>query len=152
MSHPPAADPSDPAPNKGVGRVAMPALVFALLSVVLVTGFERIGLLDALAGWLRDGYARLGFASLRPLGFAVVIALVAPGSLALAWAVLESPRLWRRLVLGVGALGVTAGWSPVLALLGYDFPLAPVLLGIGWAWFCATTYAQQHQMPCEQNP
>ena len=26
MSHPPAADPSDPAPNKGVGRVAMPAV------------------------------------------------------------------------------------------------------------------------------
>jgi hypothetical protein len=135
--------------RKAAGRVAAPAVIFALLSVLLAMGFERIGLLGGVASALRGGYARMGFAALAPVAWPVVWAALALAALALAWAVLDSPQLWRRVVLGVGALVITAAWSPVLATLGYDLPVAPLLLGIGWAWFCATTYAQQHRMPCD---
>jgi hypothetical protein len=135
--------------RKPAGKVGAPAGLFAVLAVLLAMVFERIGLLASAGGWVHEAFARMGFVELSPVGLPVVWAVLALSAFGLSWAVLDSPQLWRRVVLGLGVAVVTAAWAPVLATLGYDLPVVPVLVGIFWAWFCATIYAQQHRMPCD---
>jgi len=138
--------------RKPVGRVGAPAGLFALLSVLLAMGFERIGLLGAAGAWVEAGFARMGLGGLAPVGWPVVWVLLGLSALGISWAVLDSPQLWRRVVLGGGVGVVTVAWAPVLATLGYALPVVPLVVGIFWAWFCSTLYAQQHRMPCEAAP
>jgi len=135
--------------RKPAGKVGVPACLFALLAVLLAMVFERIGLLASAGAWVHEAFVRMGFVELLPVGLPVVWALLALNSFGLSWAVLDSPQLWRRVVLGLGVGVITAAWAPVLATLGYDLPVVPLLVGIFWAWFCATIYAQQHRMPCD---
>jgi hypothetical protein len=147
----PAKEGSTPG-RKPVGRVCAPAGLFALLAVLLAMGFERVGLLASCGAWVRGGFAGMGLAGLAPVGLPLVWITLGLSGFGLSVAVLDSPQLWRRVVLGLAAGVVTVAWAPVLATLGYDLPVVPLLVGMIWAWFCSTLYAQQHRMPCDAPP
>lgn len=137
--------------RKPVGRVGPPAGMFALLSVLLALVFERIGVLAVADSWINGVFVRNGF-ELVPVSLPVVWGTLSVTAFGLSWAILDSPQLWRRVALGLAAGVITAAWAPVLATLGYEFPVVPLLVGLAWAWFCATVYAQQHRMPCDALP
>ena len=79
----------------------------------------------------------------------VLFMLAAMFSFGIAFAVLDSPAAWRRIVLGLTALVLVLAMVPVCALWQIYFSPFFVVVAYFWAWFCTMMYTSQHVMPCE---
>ena len=67
-----------------------------------------------------------------------------------AFAVLDSPRAWRRVILGFTVIVLVAALVPTFAVWNIYFPPLMSLIGVFWAWFSSMMYANHHCMPCDQ--
>lgn len=67
----------------------------------------------------------------------------------IAYAVLDSAGLWRRIVLGITAVVLTLAMVPAFAVWDIYFSPFVQLVGVFWSWFCVVLYTQHHQMPCD---
>ena len=79
----------------------------------------------------------------------VLFMVAAMFSFGIAFAVLDSPAAWRRIVLGLTALVLVLAMVPVCALWQIYFSPFFVVVAYFWAWFCTMMYTSQHVMPCE---
>jgi len=79
----------------------------------------------------------------------VLFMMAAMFSFGIAFAVLDSPAAWRRIVLGLTALVLVLAMVPVCALWQIYFSPFFVVVAYFWAWFCTMMYTSQHVMPCE---
>ena len=79
----------------------------------------------------------------------VLFMVAAIFSFGIAFAILDSPAAWRRIVLGLTALVLVLAMVPVCALWQIYFSPFFVVVAYFWAWFCTMMYTSQHVMPCE---
>ena len=67
----------------------------------------------------------------------------------LAFALLETPGLGRRLILWFTAVFLTAAWAPVLSLAAHSPDIAAPWIATVWSGVCAIVYTANHRMPCD---
>jgi len=67
----------------------------------------------------------------------------------IAFAVLDSDKVWRRITLFFLSAVIIVMASPVLMLWEVFWSPCMVVVGLLWSWFCAFIYSVQHTMPCE---
>ncbi|MEO1857833.1 MAG: hypothetical protein ABGY95_10800 [Rubritalea sp.] len=134
-----------------VGTVRVPALLCALTGTVLAVSMERMGFLNEATSLLTQFWEREPFFLVDPEVISsewnwLVAFIVSWG---VAYFTLASDQLWRRLLIGLMAGIILAGFMPSLALWGILW--LPVVTGIAvlWSWACAMLYSGQHAMPCE---
>lgn len=134
------------------GRVDVPGLLYGSVGLALSFALHWVGLFKRADAWLFDllhkplfqeGVPDLPSASLLLVCSAVFCYGV-------AFAVLDSPELWRRVVLGVTAIVLTLAMIPAFAVWNVYFSPFVQLVGVFWSWFCVVIYTQHHQMPCDQ--
>ncbi len=142
MNHQPDDDPL-PAELGFMRNFALPALCITLLSLVLASGFEMLGLLAPANRWLTQTMARgLDLPNELPvwLPWAVKLAMVFGFSLA----ILTEKSQWKRIIIALTAVFSMASWLPVMVLAAYRIDLAAPLVSIAWAVFGACIYAARH--------
>lgn len=134
------------------GKVVSSCLLYGAVGLALALAmhllgmFEQgdIGLKQSLSGLTSDLF-------LVVVSDSLLFAVAALFSFGIAFAVLDSPAPWRRVLLGVTALVVLLAMVPVCALWQIYFSPFLVVIACFWAWFCAMMYASQHTMPCDSN-
>ncbi len=136
-----------------VGHVLVPASAIAALSILLGVGLSLLGTLD------RANFAIARIVSQDPaapypkflpqwsLWFAA--ALIA---FALSFSILSVAGAWRRWVLWISAIVLTAAWAPVLSLAAHAPDVSAPLVAALWSGVCAIVYAGRHLMPCDEAP
>jgi hypothetical protein len=143
MSKPALKPPAHP----GAAVLAIGGMSVVVAAALEVLGFSR-RLDEVVAGWVAASGLGGGF---RDLPAAVPWAWTVPLVFGLAVGMLGSRRTWRRAVLWVSTLFLTAGWVPVLALAGYRAPVAMPLLALLWCGLWAMIYAARHQEPGDEE-
>lgn len=120
---------------------------FALAVVVLL---RVAGVFDGTDGSIRDSYLEGGFnvpvGSVQPWWDFLLVMVVIYG---LVWLMFETPGTARRVLILLTSLVLLWAASPVMALWGSFWSPLGVMLGSGWAGFCAILWARTHPMPCE---
>lgn len=132
------------------GKLAGSCLLFGGLSLALAFALQSLGLFQQGDIWLQQYLSWMFSESLRMTAPDHLLFIVAAiFSFGIAFAVLDSPAAWQRLVLGATALFLVLTIVPACAL--WQIYFSPFLVGVAffWAWFCAIMYASQHAMPCE---
>ena len=132
------------------GRLAGSTLLYGGLSLALAFALQSLGLLQGGDLWLKQYLSSVFSESLHIIVPGHLLFIVAAiFSFGTAFAVLDSPAAWQRLVLGAIALVVLLTLVPACAL--WQIYFSPFLVGVAffWAWFCAMMYSSQHTMPCE---
>ncbi len=136
---------------KPPGHLAGPLLVFGSVSLVLGFAVEFLGVFRGaeealLSVWKASGREfQLELGATSPLGI-LIGAAVCYG---LTGAILGSPGIGRRLILGSSTFALGLALMPVLAVWGIFWKPFGLGLMILWAWFSAMIYAQGHRMPCD---
>lgn len=136
---------------KPTGHLPVPLLIFGTVSLLLGMMAEVAGVFAGPAGWLRGLWDQQGLEVKAELGLPGVIGPVMTGvaCFGLVAALLSTPGLGRRMLLGVSALVLVLGMVPALAVWGIFWNPSAMLLSVAWAWFSACVYAQTHVMPYE---
>lgn len=134
-----------------VGRVDVPGVLYGSIGLALSFALHWAGVLRRADAWLFDllhgPLFHDGVPDLAPVP--LVIACAAAFCYGVAFAVLDSAALWRRIVLGVTAAVLTLAMVPAFAVWNVYFSPVVQLIGVFWSWFCVTIYTQHHQMPCD---
>ncbi len=120
------------------------------LSVVLAVGLAALGVLDrlnALAGGLVSRGGREGFPKQLPEWSLWLVTMAL--AFGLAFAILSTPGLWRRVVLWVSSLVLVAAWAPVLSLAAHVPAVGGPWVATLWSGVCAIIYASRHHMACD---
>lgn len=136
--------------GRQIGATVAAALI-AGMAVVLAAVLLEVGLLDGLDGGVRRWFGGLaGADGLAELPRWPVWLVLAPGLFGLAWAIIESPGCWRRLVLWVSSGAVVVAATPVAAIAGGW--LGPGAPAVGWLWSgaWAIAYGMRHEVELEQ--
>ena len=118
--------------------------------MVLAVGLAALGFLDRLNGLaaaLVSRGGREGFPKQLP-EWAIWLATVAL-AFGLAFAILSTPGLWRRVLLWVAALVLVAAWAPVLSLAAHAPAVGGPWVATLWSGVCALVYATRHHMACD---
>ena len=134
------------------GRVASSCMLYGAVSMALALAMHLVGLFKQ-----GDVILKQSLAALTSDFYTVVVSdsllflVAALFSFGIAFAVLDSPATWRRVVLGLTAFVVLLAMVPVCAL--WQIYFSPFFVGVAyfWAWFCTMMYASQHVMPCEYH-
>ena len=124
----------------GVGLVMAMALEISGL-------FERGDALlsGQLSGALQDRVLDHAVPMLLPVLVAAVFCF------GVGFAVLDSPGILRRIILGTSALVLLFAMVPTFAVWNIYFsPFLPVV-ALFWTWFCCMMYANHHRMPCDAS-
>lgn len=135
------------------GHVLIPALICALAGVGLSVGLSMMGYYAGVESWLRAWleakpiYLRDGYVWSQACEYGVAGVL----SIGLALAVLDTPRILRRLLLGVIVFVLMLSGVLVLALWGVMWLPVMSLVAVGWTFLSVMIYAGQHLMPCERT-
>lgn len=139
-----------PAP---AGRVGVPGLLYGSAGLAFTVVLHGIGLYRRADTWLFDllsvplfnrGIPDLPSVSLRVLCAAIFCYGV-------AYAILDSAALWRRMVLGLTAVVLTLAMIPAFAVWNVYFSPFIQIVGVFWSWFCVVIYTRHHHMPCDQS-
>lgn len=132
------------------GRVGSSCLLYGGMGIVLAVAMQSLGMFKLGDVWLKQFLSRVLLDS-QPLVAPVSVLYFAAAILAfgIAFAVLDSPAAWRRIVLGMSGLVLVLATVPVCALWQVYFSPFPVVIAFFWAWFCSMMYVSQHSMPCE---
>lgn len=135
------------------GHVLLPASAIGGLSVVLAVGLALLGMLDrmdaGIAAMLTAGQER-SFPKELP-EWVVWLATVV-FAFGLAFVLLATPGLWRRLILWLTAIVLVAAWAPVLSLAAHAPVIAAPWIATVWSGICAIVYAANHRMACDGSP
>jgi len=134
------------------GRVASSCLLYGAVGMALALAMRLLGMFDQgdivlkqlLSGMTSDLF-------LVVVSDPLLFAVAALFSFGIAFAVLDSPAPWRRMVLGLTALVVLLAMVPVCALWQIYFSPFFVVVAYFWAWFCTMMYTSQHIMPCDSD-
>lgn len=134
------------------GRVDSSALLCGALGLLVSGVLYRIGLLGKGDLKILNLLSQPVFGDTVPshLSTPVLFLLTGLFCLGLAFAVLDSPGVWRRLVLGLTLLILVVAMVPTLAVWNIYFPPVVSLVGVFWTWFASMMYASHHQMPCDR--
>jgi len=126
-------------------EVAAAALV-ALMALALASVLREIGMLDNFDAWVKGWFSGLagdgGLVSWPPAAVGLALGLVLFG---LVWTMLETPGLWRRIVLWISCGAVVLGSVPVAALTGGWIMPGPLL--VAWLWSGGWGLAIAHLHP-----
>lgn len=136
--------------SRPAGHVRVPAVLIGILSMLLVVGLERLGILDRLNGQIANLVARNGtelFPKRLPDWGGWLAA--AGFSLALAAAMLGTSGHLRRVVLWISTVVLVAAWAPVLSLAAHAPEIAAPVIATIWSGMCAMVYAANHRMACD---
>lgn len=133
------------------GHVVAPALAIGSLSILLGAGLSLLGALDQ----ANSAIARL--VALDPAAaYPQALPQWLPGlaaalvAFALSFSILSVAGAWRRWVLWISAVVLTAAWAPVLSLAAHAPEIAAPLVAALWSGACAIVYAGKHLMPCDE--
>lgn len=133
------------------GRVDSSALLCGGLGLLLSGVLYWVGLLGRgdlkILNLLSD--AVFGGAAPSVLSAPVLITITALFCFGIAFAVLDSCGVWRRLILGITLMVLVLAMVPTLAVWDIYFPPMMSLVGVFWAWFAGILYASHYQMPCD---
>ncbi|BDS06000.1 hypothetical protein NT6N_10400 [Oceaniferula spumae] len=137
--------------HSAVGRVDGPALLYGAVGLMFAVAMHWVGL-------FKKGNTRILEALMDPvfrggdpqiLSTPVLATLTAVFCFGLAFAVLDSSRAWRRIILGVTVLVLVLAMVPTLAVWNIYFPPMMTIVGVFWTWFCTMMYVNHHLMPCD---
>jgi hypothetical protein len=132
------------------GHVASPVAAIGSMAALLAAGMGAVGLLGRV-----DGMIGQSLAGVSPPGSAVALPIWLPwvgvvaGAFVVPLVLLEVAGSWRRVVLWVSALGLVAGWAPVLALASRMPEVSGTFIATFWSGLCSLVYASRHRMPCD---
>jgi hypothetical protein len=131
--------------------VDVPGLLYGSVGLALSFALHWIGMFRRADAWLFDLLHKpLFHESVADLpSMPLVITAVAVFCYGISFAVLDSPDLWRRVVLGVTAMVLTLAMVPAFAVWNVYFSPFVQLVGVFWSWFCVVIYTQHHRMPCD---
>ncbi len=136
---------------KPSGHVAGPLLIFGSVSLVLGFAVEFLGIFAGAEQSLQERWKSTEMVFRGSLGAASPVGLLfgAAVSYGLVGAILGTPGIGRRMILGFSALVLGLALMPVLAVWGIFWKPFGLSFMILWAWFSAMIYASRHAMPCE---
>lgn len=134
-----------------VGRLNMPALLYGSVGLLLSYALHWIGMFKRVDALLLESMSNPFFhegvaAQPTMLSVMVVAGVFCYG---IAFAVLDSPSVWRRVLLGITAMILTVAMVPTFAVWSIYFSPFVQLVGVFWSWFCVVIYTQHHRMPCD---
>lgn len=72
-----------------------------------------------------------------------------PLVIGIAYTMLNSRMVWRRVVLWVTTLALTIAWVPVFALAGFHVAITTPLFALAWCGLWSLIYATRHEEPGE---
>lgn len=134
------------------GHVVIPAAAIGGLSLVLASGLALLGVLDranaGIASFLSRGGMETFPKQLPDWSIWLVTVVFAFG---MAYAILETPGLWRRGILWITAIVLVAAWAPVLSLAAHAPEVAAPWIATLWSGVCAIVYSANHRMPCDPS-
>lgn len=138
-------------------HVPAAAALIGGLAVLLAAGLHALGMLAradaALAAAMLGALgqpAATGFP--KDLPEWAVWTGTAAVAFGLALAMLTIPGGWRRIIVWISTLTLTAAWAPVLALAAHTPRLSGAVAAVLWAGVCAWFYARSHPLPCDRPP
>lgn len=141
----------EPMTHEHVSRVDAPCLLHGTIGVC-------IGLLMQVIGLFQGGDDRLMALFLDPvfqgempkvISVPILGGVAAVFSYAVAFFVLDTSGMARRVMLGVTVLVLVLAIQPTLAVWGFYFsPFFPVV-AVFWSWFLSVMYTNHHLMPCD---
>lgn len=133
------------------GRVDGPALLCGAVGLIVAVVMFWVGLLGKgdlrILNLLHQPVFRGGEPDI--LSTAALVVLTVLFCFGLAFALLDSPGTWRRVVLGFTVLVLVVAMVPTLAVWNVYFPPMMTLVGVFWTWFGSMIYVSHHQMPCD---
>lgn len=133
------------------GRVDVPGLLYGSVGLALGIALQWMGAFKRADGWIYEWLNKPLFRDSAPelptIQLTTLIAAVF--CYGLAFAVLDSVGMWRKVVLGVTAMVLTLAMVPAFAVWNVYFSPVLQITGVFWSWFCVVLYAQHHRMPCD---
>lgn len=133
------------------GRVDVPGLLYGSVGLGLSVVLQWLGAYQRADSWLfgllHEPLFRGGTPDLP--AFELSIFFGAVFCYGIAYAVLDSALIWRKVVLGVTAVALSLAMIPAFAVWNVYFSPFLQVVGVFWSWFCVVLYTQHHQMPCD---
>lgn len=136
-----------------VGRLNMPALLYGSVGLLLSYALHWIGMFKRADALLLESMSKPLFhegVADQPTMLSVMV-VAAVFCYGIAFAVLDSPSVWRRVLLGITAMILTVAMVPTFAVWNIYFSPFVQLVGVFWSWFCVVIYTQHHRMPCDSG-
>lgn len=144
----------DPSPHpRPAGHVILPACAIGGLSVLLAAGMEMLGAhrhMNAVISTLVSRGGSETFPNRLP-DWSVWLAVMF-FAFGLAFAMLSTPGLWRRILLWFSAVVLVTAWAPVLSLASYAPLISAPWIAAVWSGVCALVYTSHHRMACDEIP
>ena len=136
---------------KPVGEVMLPAVICGVVGTVLTVILSVIGRYEGVDLGLKEYYMGEPFYMKESSGWHegwnwLLVVLLTFG---VSFAVLDTDRKWRRVMVILLASVVILMSSPVLMLWEVFWSPVMIYVGVLWSWICAFIYSCQHTMPCE---
>jgi len=129
------------------------AALVALMALALASVLHQLGLLDAIDGWVRSWFAGIaGQQGFEPWPVAAVGLVLGVTLFGLIWTMIETPGLWRRIVLWISCGAVIMGAVPVAALAGGWIMPTPVAVAWLWSGAWALVFAHRHPPSQQETP
>ena len=148
----------NPPDSKPLGEVRTPALICGTVGAVLTIILALIGSYSGLDLSLKEYFQGKPFylpesstggsggsGSWHPTWDWLLVMLLTFG---VSFAVLDTDKRWRRVMIILLLSVVVILCSPVLMLWGVFWSPITVFVGVLWSWICAFIYSCQHTMPC----
>jgi hypothetical protein len=133
-------------------NVVPAAALVAIMALALASVLHELGLLDTLDDRAKSLFSGIaGETGLQPWPPAVVGVVLGLVLFGLVWTMIETPGLWRRIVLWVSCGAVILGAVPVAALTGGWVMPAPVAIAWLWSGAWALAFARLGQPGKHKN-
>ncbi|MGJ8656756.1 MAG: hypothetical protein ACSHX6_09910 [Akkermansiaceae bacterium] len=138
-------------PDKPEGEVMLPALICGAVGAVLTIILSVIDRYEGVGLALKEYYMGEPFYMAESSGWHVAWdwVLVLLFTFGISFAVLDTDKKWRRVMMILLLSAVVILSSPVLMLWDVFWSPMTVFVGVLWSWICAFIYSCQHRMPCE---
>lgn len=139
--------------NRQPGHILVPGLTIGGLSITLAVGLAAIKAIDRANLWIAAIVSRGGRETFpKHLSDAIIWLSAIFLAVGIAIAILATRGTWRRLVLWISAVVLTAAWAPVLSLAAHAPDIAVPWIATVWSGVCALVYASNHRMDADENP
>jgi len=134
-----------------VSRVDAPCLLHGTVGVSIAIVMQILGLFKLGDNRLTAALLDPVFHGQAPEGVSLFVQVMVCAVLCygIAFVVLDTAGVWRRVVMGVSVLVLVLAMVPSLAVWNMYFSPFLTVVGVFWAWFFSLMYANHHLMPCE---
>ena len=135
------------------GQVLVPCFLFGAVGLIVALVFKLLGWLDSVKHWLLESMQSLWIAEnkLSQMDSLWVYVLAALFCFGVAYAVLDSRGLHKRVMLCVSAILLTLGLVPSFLVWGIAFLPFFQIIALTWTSICVLVYSAQHIMPCDKE-